>query len=116
MFNFQHLYYTYIAKHAAMYVCNNYVVDGGWSSWVNGPCSKTCGGGTQTLTRRCNNPLPSCGGNNCPGLSVIMSPCNIHCCPGKVIARFYAHIANYTEINLMRSSINMCYLNTFLSL
>ena len=87
-----------------MYVCNNYVVDGGWSSWVNGSCSKTCGGGTQTLTRRCNNPVPSCGGDNCPGLSVSRDSCNIHCCPGKVMTRLYTHITICIARCLMKSS------------
>ena len=62
-----------------------YVVHGGWSSWTQGTCSKTCGGGTEMLTRVCNNPVPSCGGNDCPGLRVDTNPCNTHCCPGKVI-------------------------------
>ena len=61
------------------------VVDGGWSSWEPGPCSKTCGGGAQMLTRRCDNPEPSCGGNNCSGLTIQQSECNSQCCPSKII-------------------------------
>ena len=64
---------------------NHCVVDGGWSSWVAGPCSKTCGGGKQRLTRRCNNPKPSCGGNKCLGLKIARNVCNTSCCPGKII-------------------------------
>ena len=71
-----------------MYVCNNSLVHGGWSSWTQGTCSKICGGGTQTLTRSCTNPTPSCGGNYCPGLSVKTNPCNIYCCSGKAITKF----------------------------
>ena len=76
------------------YICNNYVVDGGWSTWRLGPCSKTCGGGTQNYTRLCNNPVPSCGGNDCPGLRVDINSCNTHCCPGKVIIKICIHIVN----------------------
>ena len=65
------------------------VVHGGWSSWTYGSCSKTCGNGTQTLTRRCNNPTPDCGGNNCVGLSTTQYICNDKCCPGKFIAMLY---------------------------
>ena len=62
-----------------------YLVDGGWSSWTYGPCSKTCGGGTQRETRSCDNPTPYCGGNGCSGLSVDQNVCNDHCCPSKFI-------------------------------
>ena len=41
-------------------------VDGGWGEWTSlTTCSATCGGGTQTRTRECNNPALSCGGNDC---------------------------------------------------
>ena len=63
---------------------NHCVVDGGWSPWKYGPCSKSCGGGTQQRTRVCDNPAPSCGGNDCSGLSVDKSECNNHCCPSKI--------------------------------
>ena len=66
-----------------MYVCIHCVVDGGWSSWTCGSCSKTCGG-TKTCTRRCNNPTPACGGNDCPGSKVDERSCLINN-PGKVI-------------------------------
>jgi len=66
------------------------VVDGGWSGWILEPCSKTCGGGTQTFTRECNNPKPSCSGKNCVGINYLVYPrkCNDFCCPGKIIWLF----------------------------
>lgn len=75
------------------YVCINdfYIVNGGWSSWAYGSCSSRCGRGKQTLTRRCSNPKPSCGGNDCPGLSVRQNTCyGYYCyssrsCSGKII-------------------------------
>ena len=68
------------------------VVHGGWSSWIREPCSKTCGGGVQNITRECNNPRPSCGGNDCNGRNVRQERCNNNCCPGKKI---YVNIHNY---------------------
>ena len=64
----------------------SYAVDGGLSSWRLGPCSKTCGGGTQEYTRVCDNPKPSCGGKECYGLTFYSHKelCNDFCCPGKV--------------------------------
>ena len=61
------------------------VVDGGWSSWTEGSCTKNCGGGTKQFTRSCNNPTPSCGGLSCIGNSTYEEECNKFCCRGKVI-------------------------------
>ncbi|XP_063408226.1 leucine-rich repeat-containing G-protein coupled receptor 4-like [Mytilus trossulus] len=57
-------------------------VDGGWSDWENSTCSVTCGDGTVTMTRECNNPVPSGGGNNCFGKSINTDSCNLGGCPG----------------------------------
>ncbi|VDI60497.1 Hypothetical predicted protein [Mytilus galloprovincialis] len=54
-----------------------FVVDGGWSDWENSTCSVTCGEGTTTMTRTCNNPIPSGGGNNCSGESIDTASCNL---------------------------------------
>ena len=70
------------------------IVSGGWSSWTYGSCSKTCGGGTQTLTRRCSNPKPSCGGRGCSGSSNRQTICNTHCCAGKIT---YVHNIIYID-------------------
>ncbi|XP_078694633.1 uncharacterized protein LOC144923712 isoform X2 [Branchiostoma floridae x Branchiostoma belcheri] len=40
-------------------------VDGGWSNWVDGDCSVTCGDGEMTQTRTCTNPEPANGGAQC---------------------------------------------------
>ena len=43
-------------------------IDGGWSPWVNGTCSITCGGeGIREDTRTCDNPPPQNGGKDCNG-------------------------------------------------
>ena len=50
---------------------------GDWSE-----CSAECGGGTQTRSRRCNNPAPKNGGADCEGKSEEMRACNTNPCPG----------------------------------
>ncbi|CAF5216381.1 unnamed protein product, partial [Rotaria magnacalcarata] len=65
--------------------CNTNVTcptDGGWSSYTTfGPCSATCGNGTQVRTRNCNSPVPSFGGSQCVGNSKDTQRCltNISC-------------------------------------
>ena len=59
-----------------------YIVDGGWSNWSVGNCSKLCGGGNKTKIRTCSNPAPSCGGNNCIGESIETVECNTTPCEG----------------------------------
>jgi hypothetical protein len=55
---------------------------GGWSAWGGwGACSASCGGGTQTRSRVCNNPPPSGGGAACSGLSTDSQVCNTQDCP-----------------------------------
>nr|XP_022343628.1 uncharacterized protein LOC111136803 isoform X1 [Crassostrea virginica] len=57
-------------------------VDGGWSEWtVWGTCSVTCGGGTESRTRTCTNPVPQNGGAECTGLDTESQDCNTQACP-----------------------------------
>ncbi|NWQ77372.1 HMCN1 protein, partial [Columbina picui] len=57
-------------------------VAGEWSPWLPwGPCSETCGKGTQTRLRLCNNPPPAHGGPHCPGADAQMQVCNKRRCP-----------------------------------
>ena len=65
-----------------------YIVNGGWSDWEYGACTKTCGGGIMSMIRKCSKPEPSCGGNNCTGSSVfaLKTLCNDFCCPSKILA------------------------------
>eukprot|EP00993_Chasmostoma_nieuportense_P005588 NODE_620_length_2008_cov_220.447103_g576_i0.p1 GENE.NODE_620_length_2008_cov_220.447103_g576_i0~~NODE_620_length_2008_cov_220.447103_g576_i0.p1 ORF type:complete len:643 (-),score=45.94 NODE_620_length_2008_cov_220.447103_g576_i0:79-1953(-) len=63
--------------------CNNAAcaVDGGWSAWsAFSVCSATCGGGSQTQTRVCNNPPPTNGGAACIGSSSFTQDCNTQSC------------------------------------
>ena len=73
--------------HGLLQLIISCIVDGGWSSWTLGPCSKTCGGGIQNYTRVCDNPKPSCGGKECDGPStdVLYKNCNDFSCSGKTV-------------------------------
>ena len=52
------------------------VVNGQWSEWSKwGDCSEKCGKGTQRRMRRCNNPEPQRGGNDCPGTDAQSRDC-----------------------------------------
>uniref|UniRef100_A0A671PZX3 A disintegrin and metalloproteinase with thrombospondin motifs 3-like n=1 Tax=Sinocyclocheilus anshuiensis TaxID=1608454 RepID=A0A671PZX3_9TELE len=56
--------------------------DGAWSAWSKyGSCSRSCGTGVRLRTRQCNNPAPSNGGQDCPGVNYEYQLCNIDDCP-----------------------------------
>ena len=56
-------------------------VDGGWSEWSRfAGCTKSCGGGSKSRTRECNEPSPSDGGADCPGKYFENLECNTEQC------------------------------------
>nr|XP_046241932.1 A disintegrin and metalloproteinase with thrombospondin motifs 3 [Scatophagus argus] len=56
--------------------------DGAWGSWSKyGSCSRSCGTGVRFRTRQCNNPAPSNGGQDCPGVNYEYQLCNTEDCP-----------------------------------
>jgi hypothetical protein len=55
-------------------------VNGGWSSWKSSACSVSCGTGTSTETRTCNNPTPEYSGSNCSGSETETIKCNTQKC------------------------------------
>ncbi|XP_076113400.1 coadhesin-like [Mytilus galloprovincialis] len=56
---------------------------GSWSCWEDdGHCSTSCGNGTQIRRRRCDDPVPTNDGDECPGENVTNVHCNIKECPG----------------------------------
>ena len=60
------------------------IVDGKWSDWSGyAGCTVTCGKGTQTRSRECNNPPPSGEGSTCPGKSEANRNCEAPSCPSK---------------------------------
>ncbi|KAM9306065.1 SCO-spondin-like, partial [Gastrophryne carolinensis] len=50
-----------------------------WSSWTD--CTKSCGEGVRSRTRKCNNPSPLGGGDFCEGRSTEVEPCQHAPCP-----------------------------------
>ena len=62
------------------------VANGEWGCW--GPyseCSATCGNGTKTRARKCNNPPPSGGGSSCIGDMEEIKTCSAGYCPSECI-------------------------------
>ena len=59
-------------------------VDGGWSVWAGwSECDVTCGSGSRTRTRTCDNPPPANGGDNCVGADRSTDVCVLNTCPGR---------------------------------
>lgn len=63
-------------------------VDGMWSDWQTwSRCSTTCGEGTKTRRRSCNNPALENGGKSCKGPSTNNIICSDRLCPGRSYKR-----------------------------
>ena len=67
-------------------------INGGWGEWSDwSDCSATCGDGTQSRGRSCDNPTPDNGGDDCTADGSTASEtqlCNeiaIEDCPGKFL-------------------------------
>ncbi|XP_064605661.1 coadhesin-like [Liolophura sinensis] len=59
-------------------------VDGNWSIWESwSACSVTCGIGNQFRQRKCNNPAPSGGGQECSGDKTGIQSCRVAECADK---------------------------------
>uniref|UniRef100_A0A8C7QWL1 Peptidase M12B domain-containing protein n=1 Tax=Oncorhynchus mykiss TaxID=8022 RepID=A0A8C7QWL1_ONCMY len=57
-------------------------VHGEWGPWGHySVCSRTCGGGTRSTSRDCNNPEPRNGGKFCVGRRMKFRSCNTEPCP-----------------------------------
>ncbi|XP_060071250.1 uncharacterized protein LOC132551155 [Ylistrum balloti] len=64
--------------------CNTQVciIDGAWGQWGSwSQCTVTCGGGKQSRTRVCDDPMPANGGLPCSGDSSVLGDCNVRSCP-----------------------------------
>ncbi|KAL5009693.1 hypothetical protein ScPMuIL_011998 [Solemya velum] len=69
-------------------------VDGGWGNWAElTGCDETCGQGTVTYTRSCDNPVPANGGDDCFGSNNKTESCNLGPCP---VHGNWGHWADFT--------------------
>lgn len=76
------------------------IVDGGWTSWtIWANCSHSCGNGTHTRARSCENPFPIYGGKLCLGKSSEEKLCFQKECPG-------TSILNLLNGNVLRRAKN----------
>ena len=74
-------YYWFLMSRLILFI---QLQDGHWSTWSNwSRCSDSCGNGTMTRTRQCDNPPPLAGGLNCPGSANESSPCKLQDCHGE---------------------------------
>ncbi|XP_048854752.1 A disintegrin and metalloproteinase with thrombospondin motifs 3 isoform X2 [Brienomyrus brachyistius] len=70
--------------HCMWRTSNHAKQDGAWGSWTkSGSCTRSCGTGVRFRTRQCNNPVPSNGGQDCPGVNFEYQLCNMDDCPKK---------------------------------
>lgn len=75
-------------------------IHGNYSSWSSfSACSESCGNGTMTRYRNCNEPEPRYNGNNCSsfGPSIDIRSCNIFPCP---IDGGYSSWGHFTQCTL----------------
>eukprot|EP00121_Abeoforma_whisleri_P001164 Awhi_evm3s1031 len=76
-------------------------IKGGWTAWASdGPCSKKCGNGSQTMTRTCTNPTPANGGFTCSGRATKSNSCNIEVCDTKTNSDFDDNGCVATSVSL----------------
>ncbi|XP_046569114.1 LOW QUALITY PROTEIN: uncharacterized protein LOC124277463 [Haliotis rubra] len=62
--------------------CDANLVHGQWTGWGNWTeCTTSCGPGERTRARRCDNPQPQNGGDDCEGSETEVGLCNTGECP-----------------------------------
>ena len=67
------------------YFNTSHLEDGGFSDWISGTCSVSCGSGEKRRYRECNNPVPKYGGKDCKGVTHETIVCELQPCPGEML-------------------------------
>ncbi|XP_060063057.1 coadhesin-like [Ylistrum balloti] len=84
--------------------CEN--LNGGFSEWGSyGSCSRTCGTGSKTRTRACDDPTPVGTGSDCSGNTSETIPCSTDPCPilcPNASTSFRNNMTNMTSEELMK--------------
>ena len=82
-------------------VCKSIIlVDGVWSGWVSwSDCDVTCGSGTQSRGRSCDNPAPANGGDVCSGSAVETTQCTLDICPGNAPSLHWLTVLHAYTLN-----------------
>ena len=60
----------------------------------------TCGKGTLTRTRKCNNPAPANGGKECQGFATETEVCTRPACPGEYYCCVIVIMANLARFQM----------------
>lgn len=87
--------------------------DGGYGQWSGfGQCSVSCGGGSTSRTRKCDNPKPSNGGKDCSklGPNEEIKTCNNDDCPGEhsfLPTEFYLDFNILVPVSLQQLNIGI---------
>ena len=74
--------------------CSNFpsfsLVNGNWGSWTAwGSCKVTCGTGSKSRSRVCDNPAPEHGGADCVGDEEEQEGCILEPCAGRITNELY---------------------------
>ena len=73
--------FRFILQHSSIFLY--FVANGGWGEWGEiSSCTKTCGGGITTRTRKCDSPAPLNGGSECNGPADETRACATYSCEG----------------------------------
>ena len=96
--------------HRLKYLSRNNIVDGNWGEWSPWTkCDKPCGRGSQSRSRKCNNPAPQGGGRPCSGSSSEKRHCyNKRCCPGNNRIISFFTVTNVCKCTLMKGHRPAC--------
>ena len=70
-----------------------------WGEWSSfGACSVTCGPGSRSRTRECENPVPKGGGEDCVGDDTSIESCNEGACSTDTTGMYGSYFSNQFQM------------------